>query len=208
MPAAPGGDRRQMAAANLIGRRAIGQSSWAATRDGTTRTRRTCRWVLHVSGDRRLPGHPPLRLVMSRRFRADLPEEGRQSARIGNCGPGWIVHPLRLRAGAGPAGDGRTAGKGVNTTGSSTMGTREVVERYCDSLKGKQGWEALIADDMRFTSFTSPVKRVAGRGAYLEATRRFFSMVNVSLPRFGGHLPEPPSWRQEVSDEASSPTGL
>lgn len=33
------------------------------------------------------------------------------------------------------------------------------------------------------------------------------SMV-VSLPRFGGHLPEPPSWRQEVVHEEARSTVL
>ena len=30
---------------------------------------------------------------------------------------------------------------------------------------------------MTFTSFTSPVKKVAGKAAYLEATKRFYSMI-------------------------------
>jgi ketosteroid isomerase-like protein len=32
---------------------------------------------------------------------------------------------------------------------------------------------------MTFTSFTSPIKRVTGRSAYLEATKRFFSMITA-----------------------------
>jgi hypothetical protein len=30
--------------------------------------------------------------------------------------------------------------------------------------------------------------------------------AEMSLPRFGGHLPEPPSWRQEVVHEEAEPT--
>ena len=32
---------------------------------------------------------------------------------------------------------------------------------------------------MTFTSFTSPVKRISGRGAYLESTKRFYSMITA-----------------------------
>ena len=35
-----------------------------------------------------------------------------------------------------------------------------------------------MADDMLFTSLTTPIKRVAGKDAFLEATRRFYSMIN------------------------------
>jgi ketosteroid isomerase-like protein len=59
------------------------------------------------------------------------------------------------------------------------MATKDVVQRYFDCLKAKRGWEAFLADDMEFTSFTSPIKRVTGRGAYLEATKRFYSMIKT-----------------------------
>jgi len=57
------------------------------------------------------------------------------------------------------------------------MTTRETIERYFDALEKKQGWELLLADDMAFTSYVSPVKQVNGRDAYLQATKRFFSMI-------------------------------
>jgi len=38
-------------------------------------------------------------------------------------------------------------------------------------------WHSFLADDMTFTSFTSPPKRLRGRAAYLESTRRFFAMI-------------------------------
>jgi ketosteroid isomerase-like protein len=59
------------------------------------------------------------------------------------------------------------------------MTTRDVIQGYFDCLKAKRGWEAFLADEMAFTSFTSPIKRVTGRGAYLEATKRFYSMIKA-----------------------------
>ena len=62
----------------------------------------------------------------------------------------------------------------------STMTTRETIEEYLSSLQRKDAWENYFADDMRFTSFVSPVKRVTGRTAFLEATKGFYGMI-VSL---------------------------
>ncbi len=57
------------------------------------------------------------------------------------------------------------------------MTTRDTIQRYFESLQQKRGWEAFLSEQMTFTSYTSPVKRITGRDAYLEATKRFFSMV-------------------------------
>jgi ketosteroid isomerase-like protein len=59
------------------------------------------------------------------------------------------------------------------------MTTRETIKSYFESLNGKSGWEAFLSNDMDFTSFSTPVKLVTGRGAYLEATKRFFSMIKA-----------------------------
>ncbi|MHB8404996.1 MAG: nuclear transport factor 2 family protein [Gammaproteobacteria bacterium] len=59
------------------------------------------------------------------------------------------------------------------------MTTRETIQGYFNNLKQKKGWEAVLSDDMVFTSFTSPIKRVTGRAAYLEATKRFYSMITT-----------------------------
>ena len=59
------------------------------------------------------------------------------------------------------------------------MTTRETIQSYFKSLSAKSGCEAFLSDDMAFTSFTSPIKHVTGRDAYLEATKRFFSMIKV-----------------------------
>src|SRR2546426_7265116 len=57
------------------------------------------------------------------------------------------------------------------------MSTKEIVQRYFEELKQRGRWESFLADDMTFTSFTSPLKEVTGKAAYLESTKRFFSMV-------------------------------
>ena len=59
------------------------------------------------------------------------------------------------------------------------MSTRDTIQAYFDRLRQKKGWETFLSDDMSFTSFTSPIKRVTGRGAYLEATKRFYSMISA-----------------------------
>jgi ketosteroid isomerase-like protein len=58
------------------------------------------------------------------------------------------------------------------------MNTREVVRQYFDALGRKQGWQSWLADEFTFTSFASPVKKVAGKEPYLQSTQRFFSMVD------------------------------
>jgi len=57
------------------------------------------------------------------------------------------------------------------------MPTRETVQRYFEELTRKGNWESLLSEDLEFTSFTSPVKHVTGKAAYLESTKRFFSMI-------------------------------
>jgi ketosteroid isomerase-like protein len=57
------------------------------------------------------------------------------------------------------------------------MTTRDAIDRYFTSLQRKQGWDTFFADDVVFTSFTSPVKRVSGKAAFLESTRRFYSTI-------------------------------
>ena len=58
------------------------------------------------------------------------------------------------------------------------MTTQETIEAYFHALGNGKGWEALLADDLKFTSFTSPVKTIAGKEAFLEGTKRFYSAVN------------------------------
>jgi len=57
------------------------------------------------------------------------------------------------------------------------MSTQATVRKYFDALQKKSGWEAFLADDMTFTSHTSPLKEAAGKAAYLQATKRFYSTI-------------------------------
>ena len=57
------------------------------------------------------------------------------------------------------------------------MTTKDTIQSYFNRLQQKSGWETFLADEMTFTNFASPIKRTAGRDAYLEATKRFFSMI-------------------------------
>jgi hypothetical protein len=60
-----------------------------------------------------------------------------------------------------------------------SMSTRDTIQGYFDALKQKGAWDNFLDDEMRFTSFTTPIKRVVGKGAFLEATKRFYSMINA-----------------------------
>jgi ketosteroid isomerase-like protein len=62
-------------------------------------------------------------------------------------------------------------------TGENTMTTRDTVQGYFTCLKQKKGWEPFLSDDMVFNSFTSTVKQITGKAAYLEATKRFYSTI-------------------------------
>ena len=57
------------------------------------------------------------------------------------------------------------------------MSARSVIETYFNLLRTKTGWESLLADDVAFTSFTIPNKQLAGKSAYLEATKRLYSTI-------------------------------
>lgn len=57
------------------------------------------------------------------------------------------------------------------------MNTRDVIQRYFDQLERRGDWPSSIADDVVFTSFTSPVKEASGKQAFLEATKRFYGTI-------------------------------
>jgi ketosteroid isomerase-like protein len=59
----------------------------------------------------------------------------------------------------------------------ANMSTRHIIERYFQALQRGDGWAALLADDVAFTSFTIPNRQIAGKQAYLEATKRFYSTI-------------------------------
>jgi ketosteroid isomerase-like protein len=56
--------------------------------------------------------------------------------------------------------------------------TKDTIQGYFNRLKQKESWEAFLSNDLIFTNFASPIKQVTGKEAYLESTKRFFSMVN------------------------------
>lgn len=57
------------------------------------------------------------------------------------------------------------------------MSTKETIQGYFSMLKEKRAWDSYLADNMTFTGFVVPVKQVTGKGAYVESTKRFFSMI-------------------------------
>lgn len=57
------------------------------------------------------------------------------------------------------------------------MATTETIQSYFNNLKLGKDWQSFLADDMTFTSYTSPVKKLTGKDAYLEATKRFYSSI-------------------------------
>jgi ketosteroid isomerase-like protein len=65
----------------------------------------------------------------------------------------------------------------ASAQGAHPMATRETVQAYFQHLRQRGDWTSLLAEDMTFISFTSPNKRVTGKGAYLEATKRFYASI-------------------------------
>ncbi len=59
------------------------------------------------------------------------------------------------------------------------MNTRDTVQAYFNSLREKGDWKTFLADEMVFTSLGTPAKQVRGRDAYLESTKRFYSMIDA-----------------------------
>ena len=55
--------------------------------------------------------------------------------------------------------------------------TKDVITEYFSRLQLRADWQALLADDMVFTSRTSPSRQLVGRDAYLSGTARFFGMI-------------------------------
>jgi ketosteroid isomerase-like protein len=55
------------------------------------------------------------------------------------------------------------------------MTTKETIEGYFSNLKQKKDWPSLFSDEVVFTSFTSPIRRISGKAAFLESTKRFYS---------------------------------
>ena len=94
------------------------------------------------------------------------------------------------------------------------MTTKATIEGYFSSLKQKKGWSSFLADDMVFTSFTSPVKRVKGKEEYLQSTKRFYGGIVTfevkdllvdgdracALTRYQLQRPELPAFESNVAE--------
>src|SRR5689334_6928950 len=94
-------------------------------------------------------------------------DQGRHSARdSGNEGA--------ARAGARPASERR---RYQSLGGKTDMTARQTVERYYERLGQRAGWDAVFSDDVVFTNFATPVRRVSGKEAFLQATRRFYGSI-------------------------------
>lgn len=61
--------------------------------------------------------------------------------------------------------------------GEIKITTKDTIHGYFDSLKQRREWESFLSEDVVFTSFTSPVKKVSGKTAFLDSTKRFYSMI-------------------------------
>lgn len=57
------------------------------------------------------------------------------------------------------------------------MTTRATIEGYFDRLARGDRWETMLADDLHFSSYASPGRQVKGREAFVQGTRRFYSMI-------------------------------
>jgi ketosteroid isomerase-like protein len=57
------------------------------------------------------------------------------------------------------------------------MKTRDTIQAYLSALMEKRDWQSFLAEDMAFASFGTPSKHLVGRDAYLESTKRFYSII-------------------------------
>ena len=94
------------------------------------------------------------------------------------------------------------------------MSTRSAIESYLEALRHKTKWSDSFREDMTFTSHVVPLKRVEGRAAFLESTRRFYSMLAglevlglivegdraCALTRYKLQIPQGPSFSTDVAE--------
>jgi ketosteroid isomerase-like protein len=94
------------------------------------------------------------------------------------------------------------------------MTTKQAIEGYFEGLKQKKDWQSFLADDMVFTSFTSPIKQVVGKKAFLESTKRFYGGILTfelgdvmtdgdkacALTRYQLQFPDAPEFQSDVAE--------
>ena len=59
------------------------------------------------------------------------------------------------------------------------MTTKQTIQRYLSDVEQRNDWQALLADDMVFTSYSSPTRKVVGKNDYLQSTKGFYSMIRA-----------------------------
>jgi ketosteroid isomerase-like protein len=105
-------------------------------------------------------------------------------------------------------------GRSQRSREENHMTTRDTLQGYFSSLKEKKGWESFLSDDMIFASFTSPIRRIRGRAAFLQGTKRFYSMITAlevkdlivegqkacALTRYELHPPGGPAFGSDVAE--------
>jgi ketosteroid isomerase-like protein len=57
------------------------------------------------------------------------------------------------------------------------MSTRNVVLEFLERVKTNDRWDDLLSDDLEFSNFATPVRRMTGKQASLEGIRRFYAMA-------------------------------
>ena len=84
------------------------------------------------------------------------------------------------------------------------MSTKETIQGYFNELKQKKAWDSFLAEDMTFTSFVVPIKHLAGKTAYIDSTRRFFSMTENDracvTTRYELQPPKGSSFKSDVAE--------
>jgi ketosteroid isomerase-like protein len=94
------------------------------------------------------------------------------------------------------------------------MSAKSTIEDYFGAVKEKKDWASYLSDDIAFTSYTSPVKRLTGKAVYLESTKRFYSMIRAAevrglivegdracaLTRYELQPPEGPPFESDVAE--------
>ena len=94
------------------------------------------------------------------------------------------------------------------------MSTKSVIERYLEAVSKKTDWSDFFREDMTFTSHVVPVKHVQGRAAFLESTKRFYSMIAgleligllveadraCALTRYKLQIPQKSAFASEVAE--------
>jgi ketosteroid isomerase-like protein len=94
------------------------------------------------------------------------------------------------------------------------MSTNTTISSYFEALKADREWRQHLADDMVFTNYASPSRRLEGRAAYIDATRNFFAMITgvevlellvednraCARTRYSLQVPAGPSFTSDVAE--------